>query len=69
MIAAMFPRMTEEQIVHKIAADQQRPALEMQQVKQAMDAFNAGARSGTKGVDWHQGKGAWHEGGKGRVAT
>ncbi len=48
MLAAMFPGMTEEQIVHKIAADQQRRAMEMQQVKQVMDAFSAGAKAGVK---------------------
>ena len=67
MLASMFPGMTEAQIVHKIAADQQQQAMEMQQVKQAMDAINAGAKGGGKGDDWHQGKGAWHEGGSGRV--
>ena len=65
MLASMLPGMTEEQIVHKIAADQQQQAMEMQQVKQAMDAINAGAKGGGKGDDWHQGKGAWHKGGKG----
>ena len=60
----MFPGMTEEQIVHKIAADQQQSFMEMQQIKQAMDAFNAAGGAGAKGGgdDWHMGKGAWHEG-------
>ena len=66
MLAAMFPGMTEEQIVHKIAADQQQQAMEMQQVKQAMDAFNAaGAKGGGAkggGDEGYMGKGAWHEG-------
>ena len=71
MLAAMFPGMTEEQIVHKIVADQQQQVMEMQQINQAMDAFNAaGAKGGGAkggGDDWHMGKGVWYEGGSGRV--
>ena len=74
MLAAMFRGMTEEQIVHRIAADQQQSFMEMQQIKQAMDAFKAAGGAGAKGGgakgggdDWPMGKGAWYEGGSGRV--
>ena len=65
----MFPGMTEELIVYKLAADKQQQAMEMQQVKQAIAASQAaGAMSGGatgKGGDWHQGQGAWEQGWKG----
>ncbi len=41
MLAAMFPGMTEERIVHKIVADQQQQPMEMQQVRQAIAASQA----------------------------
>ena len=41
---------------------------ELQQMKQTMDQMTAGAMAGGatgKGGDWHQGQGAWEQGGKG----
>ena len=76
MLAAMFPGFSEEQIVQKIAADQQQQAMKMAQMEHAIAAAQTAglaAGGGTtggatgKGGDWHQGTGAWESGGFPRV--
>jgi len=77
MLAAMFPNMTEAQMVQKIVADQQQQSMMMAQMEQAIAAAQAagaaaaaagamGGGASGKGGDWHQGLGAWEQGGKGR---
>ena len=77
----MFAGMNQEQIFSKLQADNERMHAEMIQMKQMVDQANAAAAGATaaaaaaaaagatggggKGGDWHQGQGAWEQGGKG----
>ncbi len=75
----MFPGVAEAVVVQKIVADQQQQGLRMAQMEQAITAAQApgaaaaaagamggGATGGASGKcgDWHQGFGAWEQGGE-----
>jgi len=78
MLSAMFPNMTEQEMVAKIVTDRQQQAVRMSQMEAAITAAQAagaaaataaagatGGATGGKGGDWHQGFGEWEQGGKG----
>ncbi len=63
----MFPSMTtEEKAFLQTLQDDKQKMLQQLQELQAVIQQMPGATGGGAGVDWHQGKGAWEEGGKGR---
>ena len=61
-----YAGMSQEQIFIALQNDNAQMKVEMQQMKQLVDQANATAAGATgKGGDWHQGQGAWEQGGKG----
>ena len=61
-----YAGMSQEQIFIALQNDNAQMKVEMQQMKQLVDQANAAPAGATgKGGDWHQGQGAWEQGGKG----